>query len=99
MLEVPTTSNENSIDDESNATRELPEQTSTRENDFKKSEKSDSETLSYRSRSSKNNQQSYEQYDWQYLDYYTRYASTYALYDRQGEIFFYYRKKFSTPKI
>ena len=92
MLEVPTTSYENSIDDESNATRELPDQTSTRE-------KTDSETLSYRSRSSKNSQQSYVLYDWQYLDYFTRYASTYALYDRQGEIFFYNRKKFSTPKI
>ena len=79
MMKVPTTSNENLIEysDEAITTIELPGQTSTRENDIKKSEKSDSETLSYGSRSSKS-QQSYAQY----LEYFARYASTYALYDR-----------------
>ena len=75
MMEVPTTSNE--YFDEAITTIELPGQTSTRENYIKKSEKSDSETLSYGSRSSKS-QQSYAQY----LEYFARYASTYALYDR-----------------
>ena len=45
MMEVPTTSNENLIEyfDEAITTIEFPGQTSTRENDIKKSEKSDSE--------------------------------------------------------
>ena len=78
-MEVPTTSNENSIEyfDEAIATIGLPGQSSTREYDIKKLEKSDSETLSYGSRSSKS-QESYAQY----LEYFARYPSTYALYDR-----------------
>ena len=77
-MEVPTTSDDNSIDHEMIATIELSDQTSAREYDIKKSEIADSETLSNGSRSSNKSQQSYAQY----LEYFTRYASTYALYDR-----------------
>ena len=90
MLEVSTTSNENSIDDETIADIESLDQTSEREYDFRESEKSDPKTLSHGSRSSKNSQQSYAQY----LEYFTRYASTYAIYDRHGDILFYF-----TPKL
>ena len=77
-MEVPTTSDDNSIDHEMIGTIELSDQTSAREYDIKKSEIADSETLSNGSRSSNKSQQSYAQY----LEYFTRYASTYALYDR-----------------
>ena len=89
MLEGQTTSNENSINDETFATMILPGQTSTREYENKNSEKSDSETQSNGSQSSRKSHESYAQY----LEYFTRYASTYAIYDRKGDIHFLFSPK------